>query len=337
MEQNKTGKYLKYAIGEIILVVIGILIAIQINNKNQESKSEAKIDAIFEDIMDELALNIEETTKVIRFYKDKDSMASIVLYGEFYDKPFTKKYILNSKSLNILWSLPSTEEQMFFSDKAFTNLASNADAIPTKYTTIFKELYVLYAKDQMLVKSYNVEMKNKADSNVKEREQFEWYSLFPFAVIKNEGFIDYVLNDFRYKNKVRIVYTDGILRLLKYTTDYRNKAISCYQKIGALLNKSNVDDSFKINQKTIDLLVGTWKTESIPDVTFTTYVENDRLYSKSTRDTLITEFIPLSDSELLVYYPEGFYYVTWQLIDKKIKWSNNLESLIYERVEDSVK
>jgi len=32
MEKNKTGKYLKYAIGEIILVVIGILIALQIND-----------------------------------------------------------------------------------------------------------------------------------------------------------------------------------------------------------------------------------------------------------------------------------------------------------------
>ncbi|MDO1501165.1 DUF6090 family protein [Winogradskyella maritima] len=35
MEQNKTGRYFKYAIGEIILVVIGILIALQINNWNQ--------------------------------------------------------------------------------------------------------------------------------------------------------------------------------------------------------------------------------------------------------------------------------------------------------------
>ena len=36
MEKNKTGKYLKYAIGEIILVVIGILIALQINNWNEK-------------------------------------------------------------------------------------------------------------------------------------------------------------------------------------------------------------------------------------------------------------------------------------------------------------
>ena len=38
MEQNKTGKYLKYAIGEIVLVVIGILIALSINNWNEERK-----------------------------------------------------------------------------------------------------------------------------------------------------------------------------------------------------------------------------------------------------------------------------------------------------------
>jgi len=40
MKKNKTGKYLKYAIGEIILVVIGILIALQINNWNETSKNE---------------------------------------------------------------------------------------------------------------------------------------------------------------------------------------------------------------------------------------------------------------------------------------------------------
>ena len=36
--ENKTGKYLKYAIGEIVLVVIGILIALQINNWNENRK-----------------------------------------------------------------------------------------------------------------------------------------------------------------------------------------------------------------------------------------------------------------------------------------------------------
>jgi len=40
--ENKTGKYFKYAVGEIILVVIGILIALSINNWNENRKSAAQ-------------------------------------------------------------------------------------------------------------------------------------------------------------------------------------------------------------------------------------------------------------------------------------------------------
>jgi hypothetical protein len=43
MEKNKTEKYFKYAIGEIVLVVIGILIALQINNWNEQIKLEKSI------------------------------------------------------------------------------------------------------------------------------------------------------------------------------------------------------------------------------------------------------------------------------------------------------
>ena len=39
MSENKNGKYIKYAIGEIFLVVIGILIALQINNWNEGRKA----------------------------------------------------------------------------------------------------------------------------------------------------------------------------------------------------------------------------------------------------------------------------------------------------------
>ena len=43
LTENKFGKYLTYAIGEIILVVVGILIALQINNWNEQSK-ESKLE-----------------------------------------------------------------------------------------------------------------------------------------------------------------------------------------------------------------------------------------------------------------------------------------------------
>ena len=42
LEENKISSYLKYAIGEIFLVVIGILIALQVNNWNEQRKDKIK-------------------------------------------------------------------------------------------------------------------------------------------------------------------------------------------------------------------------------------------------------------------------------------------------------
>jgi hypothetical protein len=45
LTENKFSKYLIYAVGEIILVVIGILIALQINNLNQKSQEKEQLEA----------------------------------------------------------------------------------------------------------------------------------------------------------------------------------------------------------------------------------------------------------------------------------------------------
>ena len=54
MEKNKTGKYLKYAIGEIILVVFGILIALQINNANEHRKNRVTEITILKNLQEDI-------------------------------------------------------------------------------------------------------------------------------------------------------------------------------------------------------------------------------------------------------------------------------------------
>ncbi|MBT8287572.1 MAG: hypothetical protein KJO00_06110 [Bacteroidia bacterium] len=71
MEQNKTGKYFKYAIGEIILVVIGILIALQVNNwniKRIERTSEIKY---LNNIKLDLQKDLASLTYQIDFRREK--------------------------------------------------------------------------------------------------------------------------------------------------------------------------------------------------------------------------------------------------------------------------
>jgi hypothetical protein len=72
MESNKTGKYLKYAFGEILLVVIGILIAVQINTWNQDRidrKSEKKI---LIDLRQELLTNKQKIRESIENRKARN-------------------------------------------------------------------------------------------------------------------------------------------------------------------------------------------------------------------------------------------------------------------------
>ena len=57
MKKNKTGKYLKYAIGEIILVMIGILLALQVNNWNQQRIAAQKEQLLLKALHDEFVDN----------------------------------------------------------------------------------------------------------------------------------------------------------------------------------------------------------------------------------------------------------------------------------------
>lgn len=65
MEQ-KTAQYLKYAIGEIILVVIGILIALELNNWNEERKRKENYRATIEQIYNSLELETQELQSYIK-------------------------------------------------------------------------------------------------------------------------------------------------------------------------------------------------------------------------------------------------------------------------------
>jgi hypothetical protein len=60
LSQNKVSKYLLYAIGEIVLVVIGILIAMQINNWNIYSKLKVQEETIIHEVERNIESNIAE-------------------------------------------------------------------------------------------------------------------------------------------------------------------------------------------------------------------------------------------------------------------------------------
>lgn len=60
LETGKTSRYIKYAIGEIVLVVIGILIALQINNWNKNQQDLKKEQEVLKNLRAEVLQNLDE-------------------------------------------------------------------------------------------------------------------------------------------------------------------------------------------------------------------------------------------------------------------------------------
>jgi len=81
MEKNKTGKYLKYAIGEIILVVIGILIALSINNWNEKRLQNQALKNIYTIIIEDLKNDITDINIILKSKKEIEPIFNKILDG----------------------------------------------------------------------------------------------------------------------------------------------------------------------------------------------------------------------------------------------------------------
>jgi len=101
MEKNKTGKYIKYAIGEIVLVVIGILIALQINNWNENKKLRlAELETLSE-IQIALKQDIQVLSNNLKVLETKKlECRELILHIE-NKLPYTKK--LDSLFMNVYY------------------------------------------------------------------------------------------------------------------------------------------------------------------------------------------------------------------------------------------
>ena len=69
--ENRFSKYLLYAIGEIVLVVIGILIALQINTWNEERKARTLENNFFENILVDLQKDEEKLNYYNKFHSKR--------------------------------------------------------------------------------------------------------------------------------------------------------------------------------------------------------------------------------------------------------------------------
>lgn len=186
ISNGKTANYLKYAIGEIILVVIGILIALQINNWNESRKLVIEEKQYYKNIkrqLNEDADFINNNIEFNQYYYDQydyatlqllsndrshlDSLAKISInlleYSDFHQESNIYAALVNSgeikliKNQDIVEGLQKLEETYIYINRLE---ASHFDIIKGVYPELSKIIRFHPLKVERVDKLYEFEFQN---------------------------------------------------------------------------------------------------------------------------------------------------------------------------------
>lgn len=216
--QNKFTKYILYAIGEIILVVIGILIALYINNQNEVRKNEAKFAAIFNDIQKDLSEDILDANNVFKRYMNRDSLKNLFFDGKLENGfGFVYRYV-----------------NFTIHNNGYNNLIRNSDNIPEKFTPLLGDLNDLYVERSKTIDVYNNRIQNTVYSSIDYlAKNKDWFTDWNYG-IESPEIIQYFKTSGYFRNEVGL-YMNDLNNLIRQTTGYRVKSIKLYEEIEDIL------------------------------------------------------------------------------------------------------
>ena len=170
METGKTGKYLKYAIGEIILVMIGILLALQVNNWNNQRLEANKEQTILKNLRSDFKANITEFNRIYNSsegsYKSSLKLLEIIkgdnsinpvevekllsaIINDFYSLDLNSASIDEIKSSGSLSIIKDSELRRQLSNWSFIE-ADTEDDIEIYYNYMFNFLIPSLTKKSVL-------------------------------------------------------------------------------------------------------------------------------------------------------------------------------------------
>ena len=170
VSENKFSKYLIYAIGEIILVVIGILIAIQLNDFNEDRKERKMELSFLQKLKDDINLDIQDLTL-------RDSILAV--YQSSQEKGL--ELLLKAKSVKDILTLDSLIQyrwQSFaVSRKTYDEMLNTSGIYIITNRDLLNDLSDHYA----LIETYQ---QNYREINEDSREYYKASNLDHFDFIK---------------------------------------------------------------------------------------------------------------------------------------------------------
>ena len=221
METGKTGKYLKYAIGEIILVMIGILLALQVNNWNIDRINSNKEATILANIHEEFKVNKIQLERVVKTHQDAHSNTAKII-NIFPLTSIPQPGVLDSLS-HYMWN--SFGGYTFNPSQTSINALINTSSFDIISNDELSNLLISWND---LVKDYQEEEKFAKDFAVNQYEvffskHFTWNLNFNKdsrndlnALLSSE--FDYLIHN-NYDLLDQILNTSGELKVLVETLD----------------------------------------------------------------------------------------------------------------------
>jgi len=284
---NKIGRYFKYAIGEILLVVFGILIALYINNKNQDYQVEKRTTSLMREVAKDLEYFIAMSNNQLEFYSNKQRIFDLIINEKLTYEDYSKSSYPNLTNATT-WYSGGGKKRV-----AYNNLISEINSIPDKYKSIVNALSNFYDnkfnEDNIeLIKSISIENEKKRVNN------YEWYSS-KVPDNQNNEMIDFMLNDFRYKNEAKYYY-DLVSQHIGFILKDKIRAQKILEKIDSLLNNSLEKSNLRIDLNDNNAIIGQWTNNDYPNYIISIIDNDNKLFYQTNIDSTKFELNTISDN-----------------------------------------
>jgi len=152
MGNNRTGKYLKYAFGEIFLVMIGILLALQVSNWNQDKSIKKQLKNYKTSLISEIEKDLKELERIDSL--NLINTNEINEYFALYNSKNVDLDVLSSKKRNTNNSWQNFQSNIYSIDELITsgNISFFSHKEKLAIITLKKqiELYTYYEKEALL-------------------------------------------------------------------------------------------------------------------------------------------------------------------------------------------
>jgi hypothetical protein len=191
MEKNKTGKYLKYAIGEIVLVVIGILIALSINNWNEKQKLKTQEIEILQNFQNSLKEDLKGLNHSISINKRVKNSMNLLLDYMNQDLPYQDSLKYHFGNTNVQWEFNISSSVFDALKSKDLNLISN-DSLRQEIIYLHTWSNGSYVTDQ---KRYRDILENASENILNKRFDEFWKDNYEKWKTSNSYEDNFKLND----------------------------------------------------------------------------------------------------------------------------------------------